>query len=220
MSGRPWAARDVRELRRRYPHECTADIARDLGRSILATYNRALGMGLHKSSVYLASHAACRLRHGSELGKEHRFREGMPPHNKGKHFAPAGSEKGWFRPGTLNGAAKDKTLPIGSERVQDGVLLRKVCTSANRWVRWVPVHRNVWEIANGAVPLGCIVVFRRGQHTTDAKQITLDRLECITRAENMRRNSRHTNYPPEVNQLMQLRGALKRKIGNRERKQA
>lgn len=44
----------------------------------------------------------------------------------------------------------------------------------------------------------------------------MDRLELVSRAENMRRNSRHTRYPHEVNKLMQLKGVLTRKISQKE----
>ena len=58
-------------------------------------------------------------------------------------------------------------------------------------------------------------MFKRGHATTDSALITADHLDCITRVENMRRNSYHNNYPKEVAQLIQLRGALNRKIKNR-----
>lgn len=51
-------------------------------------------------------------------------------------------------------------------------------------------------------------------HTTDPAAITADRLELVTRAENMARNTLH-RYPKEVAQLIQLRGALNRKINAR-----
>ena len=221
MSGRPWTARELVALRIRYPHEPTAQLARDLGRSVSATYNMVDKLDLCKSDEYLASPAACRLRRGDNVGRAHRFQKGNVPFNKGQHHKPMGSEKGWFKPGTLNGAARFKELPVGSERVQDGVLLRKVSAGRSRWTRWQPVHRMAWESAHGPVPVGHIVVFKPGRHTTTSAEITIDRLECITRVENMRRNSRHTHYGPELNRLMQLRGALKRKIRNHEqRKQA
>ena len=81
------------------------------------------------------------------------------------------------------------------------------------------MHRLVWEAACGAVPDGHIVVFRPGRKTTDPDKITLDALELLTRAENMRRNSVHSKYPPEVARLVQLRGALTRQI-NRKAKEA
>lgn len=216
MSGRFWTMRELAELRRRYPHEPTTGIARELGRSVAATYNMAGKLGLVKSVEYLASPAAHRINPHNTVSVAHRFTRGHVPFNKGKHHKPAGSEKGWFKKGQLNGAAKAKELPVGSERVSDGVLLRKMGMCLNRWTRWQPVHRMVWKAANGTVPRGCIVVFKPGMHTTNAAEITIDRLECITRRENMLRNSRHTRYGPELNQLMQLRGALKRKIRNRE----
>jgi len=51
-------------------------------------------------------------------------------------------------------------------------------------------------------------------------EITLDRVECISLAENMRRNSYLTRYPKEVADLIRLRGALNRKINTRERRRA
>lgn len=38
----------------------------------------------------------------------------------------------------------------------------------------------------------------------------------MTRAELMRRNSLHTNYPPQLVSLVQLRGALNRQINRRK----
>ena len=48
------------------------------------------------------------------------------------------------------------------------------------------------------------------------EEITADRVECISLAENMRRNSYH-NYPKPIAELIQLRGALMRKINRAER---
>jgi hypothetical protein len=77
------------------------------------------------------------------------------------------------------------------------------------------VHLLVWEAANGPVPPGHAITFLPGRRTTDASLITLDALQLVSRAELMRRNSHHTNYPKEVSQLIQLKGALNRKINRR-----
>ena len=61
-------------------------------------------------------------------------------------------------------------------------------------------------------------MFRPGRASTDEARIALDALELVSRAELMRRNSRHARYPPEVNQLIQLKGALNRKINARSKK--
>lgn len=221
MSGRPWTRAELAAVRRRYPNEPTAELAKSLGRSLSATYNMADKLGLTKSAKYLASPAACRLGLGDNPGWAHRFTPGHATWNKGKHHKPPGSERGWFKPGTLNGAAAQRMQPIGCEKIgSDGVLTRKVSNNRSRYARWKPVHRIVWEASNGPVPRGFIVVFRPGKKTAVAAEIAPDRLELISRAENMRRNSYLTRYPKEVADVIRLRGALRRKINNRMRKQA
>lgn len=63
-----WTETQLRELRKRYPHEPTAPLARDLGHSVSSTYQRAIKLGLRKSAEYLASPSACRLRRGDGVG--------------------------------------------------------------------------------------------------------------------------------------------------------
>ena len=84
--------------------------------------------------------------------------------------------------------------------------------------RWKPVSRLVWEAKNGPVPAGHFVVFKPGMHTLVVEEITLDRVECITLAENARRN--HPNsYNPELARLVQLKGAITRQV-NRIQKES
>ena len=143
------------------------------------------------------------------------FHQGQVPWNKGKNHAPEGSRATQFKPGNLGGTAKRRFQPIGTERVRDGVLYRKVASSGTQQRDWVAVHRIVWEETHGQVPKGMLVVFKLGMKTPHLESITVDRLECVTRAENMQRNSHYTRYPPEVASLIQLRGALNRKIRNK-----
>jgi hypothetical protein len=63
------------------------------------------------------------------------------------------------------------------------------------------------------------VRFRAGMKTMDPALITVDRLELVTHAENMRRNTIH-NLPPALKQVIQLNAAIKHRITNRERKRA
>ncbi len=115
-------------------------------------------------------------------------------------------------------------VPIGSHRLSTdgyGYLERKV-TDDPSFVparRWVGVHRLVWIEANGAIPDGHVVAFKRGQHTAALEGIKLDRLELLSRADLARRNSPYLNWPPEISRLVQLRGALTRQI-NRRAKEA
>jgi hypothetical protein len=210
-------------LRRAFPHNRTAKVARVLGRSESSVHQRARKLGLKKSAKYLASPEACRLRRGGEVGKPYRYPKGHVPANKGLRrpgWAPGRMATTQFKKGAMSGAAQRNYVPIGTERIKDGVLARKVTDDPSMYParRWVPVHRMVWEAAHGPVPEGHVVRFRDGMKTLVASEITDDRLELVTFAENMLRNTLH-RYPKEIVHLIQLRGALNRKI-NRRSKQA
>ena len=78
-----WTPEEDALLRRLYPDEPTATLARVFDRSTSAVYARASILGLHKSEAYLASPAACRLRRGDESGKATGCEKGRVPANKG-----------------------------------------------------------------------------------------------------------------------------------------
>lgn len=213
----PWTDEQVAELARRYPHEQTAAIARDLGRPDHTVYQKAYSLGLKKDAAYLESESSGRLTAKDTRGLKSRFKKGQTPANKGlRHpgWAPGRMAETQFKAGEMRGAAQRNYVPIGTERIcKDGYLERKMTDDHPVPARrWVAVHRLVWEAAHGPIPPGHAVVFRNGMRTNVAAEITADRLELVSRAELMRRNSYHTNYPKEVAQLIQLKGALNRKI--------
>jgi len=74
------------------------------------------------------------------------------------------------------------------------------------------VHVLIWQEAHGPVPKGHIIVFRDG----NLENLSLDNLECISRAENMRRNT-VCNYPHELREVIRLRGLINRQINKRAR---
>lgn len=213
MKGKPWPKKAITALKRRYPHEPTATIAADLGITTNACYQMAAKLGLKKSPKYLASPAACRLRRGDNVGAACRFLPGHVPANKGLRrpgWAPGRMAATQFKPGN----APHTTLPVGSYRIdKQGNLQRKIGTAqGNNSKRWRGVHELVWVAAHGPVPPKHICVFKPGMRTAVLEEITLDRVECITLAENMRRNSYHNRYPKEIGLAIQARGALIRKI--------
>lgn len=215
-----WTPEQLADLSSRYPNERTADIARDLGRGLRSVYQKAIALGLKKSSDYLASEDAGRFVPERRASEGTQFRSGDAPWNKGRSFDAGGrSHDTRFKKGRP-ASESPNYVPLGTERIsRDGYLERKVTDdlTVNSSRRWVAVHRLVWEDAHGPIPGGHIVVFKPGCATTDRAEISADRLECITRVENMHRNSYHNNYPKEVGQLIQLRGALNRKIKNRSK---
>lgn len=213
-----WTDAELTVLRRRFPHERTDDIARDLGRPYSGVAQKAAKLGLSKTVEYFASPDAHRF--DGMKGEGSRFQPGQAAWNKGIKGSTGTHERcraTQFKPGRQASEARNYR-PIGSIRVaKDGYAERKITDDPSIVParRWVAVHRLVWEAANGPIPAGHAVVFRRGQFTADPELVTLDRIELVTRAELMRRNSYHTNYPPEVARLIQLTGAINRQINKR-----
>jgi len=214
-----WTDAERAYLRQHYADTLTADIAVQLGVAPSRVLAMANALGLHKSPAMVAETARVRTLapgHGSHAT---RIKPGEKPWNtglKGVTGMQHACRVTQFKPGN-----KPHTwVPVGSYRVNaDNNLDRKVSEDGGVNERWKPVHRLVWVAANGPVPAGHLVVFKPGRHSTDVALITLDAIELITRAENMRRNSYHTNYPAELCQVVQLRGQLTRTI-NRKAKEA
>lgn len=204
-------------LRELYPDTPTAHVARRLRRTVAATYGRADKLGLNKSAEYLASPAACRLRRGDNPGVAFRFPKGHVPANKGLRrpgWGPGRMKETQFKKGVRRGVAVRLYKPIGTERIsKDGYLERKVNDGLPLQARWRAVHLVVWEAAHGPLPRGHAIAFKNG----DKRDIRLDNLECITRAELMARNTVH-NLPKPLAQTVQLLGALRRKINRKARK--
>lgn len=220
-----WTPRELDLLRELYPHQHTKDVAAAIGRPAGNCYRKAAELGIRKAPEWISHVARVRTTEPGHASHAKRFVPGQVPWNKGLAGSTGLHPKSvvnHFKPGTRRGQAAVNVLPVGSLRItEDGILQRKVAGTVGALYRnWVAVHRMVWEQAHGPVPPGHIVVFRPGRHSTKLEEITLDSIELITRAENMRRNSAHTRLPPELARLVQLRGALNRMINHRTKKAA
>lgn len=220
-----WTDLDLQILRVGYPDLPTKQIARDLGISVDMVFRKATQLGLKKSEAYLASDMSGRILRGKQDPRmiASRFKKGTEPWNKGINYVAGGrSSETRFKAGRSPEEARNY-LPIGSLRVtKDGYLERKFTDDQSLMPtrRWVAVHRIVWEKAHGPIPKGHMVVFKPGVRTIVEAEITADRLECISRAENARRNV-PTVKNPEVARLIQLKGAITRQVNriNREAKE-
>ena len=218
MTRRPWTPEALAEVCRRYPHERTADIARDMGRSAGGIYDQANKLGLRKSPEFMSRvHGPVLIRAGAAS----RFHAEQSPWNKGVPGSTGNhpnTKRTQFKPGRKPEDSRNYR-PVGSLRIcKDGYLERKVTDDPALYPsrRWVAVHRLVWEAVNGPTPKGYVVVFKPGMASADPDEITIDRVELITRAELMRRNTRH-NLPPELNALISTKARLTRLINKRER---
>lgn len=221
ITRRPWSAAQDALLRQHYPDTPMRQLMAMTNHSERAVYERARTLGVRRSPEFLASVHAGRLQPGNRRGGATRFQPGQQPWNKGAKGWDSGGRSAdtRFRKGRPAHEARNYR-PIGSLRITvDGYLERKVTDDPGLAPvrRWVGVHRLVWEAAHGPVPAGHAVTFKPGRRTTDESAITIDALQLTARADLMRRNTRH-NLPPELNALIQLRGALNRKINNRTRR--
>ena len=218
MNGRPWSKRELAVIRRDYPHEPTMAIAARIGRSLTGVYRAATKLGIKKSAVFNASSESGRLTKLTAGGVTHRFKKGQTPWNAGTKGIVTGGVATQFKKGCRSGQAAKNWMPIGSHRIdQDGYLRRKITDNGYAPKDWEAVHRLVWTQAHGPIPSGHVIVFKPGRATAKLSAITLDAIECVSRQELMRRNSYHNNYPKELAQLIQLRGAVQRQINKRGR---
>lgn len=217
MSRCLWSPTEFELLRELYPDLPSLDVAALLDRPVGQVHQAAARHGLKKSQAFKASDFSGRVQRGKQSPRMvvNQFQSGQQPWNAGR--------KGWQAGGRsvetqfTTGMLPPNTLSIGSYRViteKNGGkhLERKMreVPGANH-KRWTPVTRLVWEAAHGPVPAGSIVVFKPGQRTLVLEQITLDRLECITRGQNAARNHPN-NSNPELAKLIQLKGAITRQV--------
>lgn len=82
--------------------------------------------------------------------------------------------------------------------------------------RWLEVHKLVWMREYGDIPPKHVVRFLDSK-PEDPADITADLLECISLAENCRRNSIH-NWPESLKAVAMQRGRLQREINKQKRR--
>jgi hypothetical protein len=213
-----WTATEDEQVRELYPHRSTAEVAAIMGRSVSSIYQRSDRLKLRKSAEYLASPAACRLRRGGNVGAASRFPKGNVPANKGLRrpgWGPGRMKATQFKSGERHGAAADNYKPLGTistdpegyQRIKVRDALPGEAYGFGNVKVWPLLQRHVWQQLKGPIPAGHLIAFRDG----NKKNCALENLECITRRENMKRNTVH-NLPKELALAIQLTGALKRKI--------
>jgi hypothetical protein len=207
----------MERLRTLYTENPTREVARIFGLAIHQVDGCASRLGLRKSAAYLATSEAKRFHRGEHRSRATEFKPGQVSHNKGTRrpgYAVGRMATTQFKKGTRNGQAALHYKPLGSTRINgDGYLDRKVAETGYPPRDWRAVHILMWEEQHGPLPSGHAVVFKDGDRT----HIEIDNLECITRAELMRRNTIH-RLPKELVEVIQLKGALKHRITTMIRK--
>ena len=208
---RCWERLELSKLKRLYPHQPSVDVAAALGRTLSSINAMAAWLGLRKTARYLASPAAHRFDGLKGIGT--RFRKGHRPWNAGMKGWKAGGRSKLTR--FKRGHRPWDWQPVGHERVtKDGVLQRKVTDTGYTPRDYKAVHAIVWEEHFGPIPEGHIIIFK----DRDRRNFDRANLQCISRAENMRRNTIH-RYPPALKQAIRLAGKLNRRIEAAREKQ-
>lgn len=207
-----WTEAEKDIVRQLYPNTSNAEIIRILGRHTeKSVWGIAKKLGVKKSAGYL------KLLGGQLDGKRDngkRFKPGEKPWSAGKKF-PGRTSCTSFVPGQK----PSNWMPLGAHRINSsGVLDRKIKEGPNGALNWEAVHRLVWKETNGPIPPRHMIVFKDNMRTTVLEEITIDRLECIDREENARRNNQWAKNP-EMMQLHILKGQIKRQV-NRIAKEA
>lgn len=221
-----WTPERIRQLKRFYPDMPTDVLAKRLGVSILAAYQRAQKLGIHKSAAYLERKKAEEAKRLTASGVRSRFVKGQTPQNKGLHRPGYSIGRGrmqetQFKKGERSGIANKNWRPIGTILPDhEGYLRIKVREARpgeaygfGNCKAWPLLNRHVWEQHHGPIPPSHSVIFKDGNRANCA----IENLELISRQDLMRRNTVH-NLPKPLVQVIQLAGALKRKIRTKEKK--
>lgn len=210
---RPWTRHELKLLRDLYPDVPGRDVAALLDREVSSVHRKAHLLGLAKSEHFKAADYSGRVQRGKQdprmVGK--RFQKGLVPWNKGTHFTAGGrSAETRFKKGRPAHEAHNY-VPIGTEKIdRDGYLVRKVTDDPSivPAQRWVSVHRLVWQAAHGPIPEKHMVGFLPGKFTNKLEEITEDRLQLLSMAENAARN--HWRNNPTLKALVPLKTHITR----------
>ena len=185
-------------------------LAAKIGRSFTGIMGRLKAMGLEIPEQIRVERKAIGM-----------IKTGHVSFNKGKkqteYMSKAAIKK------TLATRFKKGQLPHNAVGFKNGDISIRQCHprtggKSYKWIRvglgkWELFHLHIWQKKNGKLPKGHCLWFKDG----DSMNCTLKNLELITRAENMKRNTIH-NYPKELVQVTQLRGALNRQINKHIKK--
>ena len=209
---RRWSEAERLLLREIFPHLQSQDVAALMGCTLRCVFAAAYGIGLRKSAEYMAADIELRRRLALTNPNmiANRFKKGSVPKNKGvKGISYPGMEKTQF----VKGQKPRNWKPAGSVRVNsDGYVDVKL---AEGMFQWKALHREVWKEAHGSYPpKGMVLAFNDRQPLN----CRLDNLVLLTLKENMLRNSLHTQYPPELIEVIQLQGAINHRINTRLKK--
>lgn len=193
-----WTPQMIRLMKKLYHNHSCEEIGKLIGKKASAVQSKGYAMGLRKSPEWLRKRSL-----------KTAFKKGHTPSNKGKKWDEIMSKEKQEKSRSTcfkKGQQVWNHKPVGYERkTKDGYWEVKVAEPRTFKAK----HRLLWERHHGPIPKGVNIVFIDGN--TD--NVTIENLRAETMVEKFNRCcSIHTTLPPELRELVQLKGALARQI--------
>lgn len=200
----PWTPDQLRALRKRYPHERTANIVDEAGHSVGSCHQKAAALGLRKTDRFMQGDATGRLGSGNNKGVSTRFAKGHATWNKGMKGLQIGGEETQFKKGNTPRNHK----PVGTVVIRTDGYMQTKTAEPNVWEL---THRLTWRLAGNEPPVYPIVLrFKDG----NPLNCTIENLELSSKVEMMAANSVQT-LPENLRKVIHLHGVLRRKINGK-----
>lgn len=177
-----WTISENEILINEYPDKLCQTIANKLNRSVGSVYNQANVLGLRKSEEFYISEASGR-KNLIEAGKKSRFKKGSNPWNAGRTGVRVSPHSEFKKGNQPANTLHDGAITIRTDRDKNGRVFKYKYIRVAKG-KWELYHRYVWKLLFGSIPLGNVIIFKDG----DSMNCAIDNLECITKAENARRN--------------------------------
>lgn len=179
-----WTAAEEKVLKEMYAETDNKVLAELFQTTVSRVYYKAFDLGVKKSESFLLKQRLQLSEGLHEKGKEHQFKKGGEPHNKGKKMDAelyAKVSRTFFKKGLVPANFKDP----GIVTIRTDNTGRKYQYIKIKEGVWMPLHRKLWIENHGDIPEGHIVVFKDG----NSMNCVLENLECISFYENRLRNS-------------------------------
>ena len=178
------------EIKRRYPNEITKNLAADLGLTVNKVYQIADKLRVKKSEEFLNNWELSGRGKMIERGKKFRFKQGHESWNKGKSAAEylnseqiAKMKLTQFKKGIIPPNTKyDGAITLRNDKSGAKYFYIRISKG-----HWIPYHVKIYQDAYGPIPKNHIIVFK----DFNTLNVNIDNLMCISRSENMRRNTIH-----------------------------
>lgn len=183
----PLTSDQKNELKQLYLNHKASEIAAMFGVNLCVICNNIHKLGIKK---------------GTNSGQ---FKKGSEPSNKGQKMRQSTYDK------LKKTMFKKGNKPANMKHEGYESLDSKGYIKMHHNGRMQLKHRVIWESVNGRMPANCVIIFKNG----DNRDFRIENLECITRAENMKRNSIQ-RYPKEVKEVIRLKNKLIKKIKEKQ----